>query len=90
MAKFLQLEITSVCTDIMSFLTYQLGTTLEYFHIPGWSWYWINTKEHLLQKIDEENRPHAGLAQEIGFGSAYLCSLPWLVKGALHLQKKRV
>jgi hypothetical protein len=32
MAKFLQLEITSVCTDIMSFLTYQLGTTIEYLH----------------------------------------------------------
>jgi hypothetical protein len=47
-----------------------------------------NTKEHLLEKIDEENRPHAGLAQEIGFGSAYLCSLPWLVKGAVHLHQK--
>jgi hypothetical protein len=31
MAKFLQLEITSVCTDIMmSFFMYQLGTSIEY------------------------------------------------------------
>jgi hypothetical protein len=26
-----------------------------------------------------------GLAQEIGFSTSNLCSLPWLVKGATHL-----
>jgi hypothetical protein len=30
--------------------------------------------------LDEENPTFAGLDQEIGFGSAYLCTLPWLVK----------
>ncbi len=33
-------------------------------------------------KLNEGNPTYAGLAQKNGFGSAELCMLPWLVKGA--------
>ncbi len=36
-------------------------------------------------KLDEENPTYAGMAQENGFGSAELQTLPWLVKGAAAL-----
>ncbi len=43
-------------------------------------------------KLDEEKSKCAVLAQENGFGSAFLHSLRWLVKGTItvgvHLQKK--
>jgi len=35
--------------------------------------------------LDEEKSIHAGLAQEIGFGSAELHSLRWLAKGTVTL-----
>ncbi len=31
-------------------------------------------------KLDEENPMYVSLAQENGFGSAELCTMPWLVK----------
>jgi hypothetical protein len=36
-------------------------------------------------KIYCEKSKCAGLAQEIGFSTPNLCSLPWLVKGAIQL-----
>jgi len=36
-------------------------------------------------KLDEENPTCAGLAHENGFGSAYLHTLSWLVKGTAAL-----
>jgi hypothetical protein len=36
-------------------------------------------------KLVEENPTFAGLAQGIGFGSASLRTLPWLVNGAAEL-----
>ncbi len=36
-------------------------------------------------KLDEENSIYAGLAQENGFGSTYLYTSPWLVKGTAAL-----
>jgi hypothetical protein len=41
-------------------------------------------------KLDEEKSKYAGLGQENGFGSAYVHSLWWLVKGPeiLHTCRK--
>jgi hypothetical protein len=50
-----------------------------YDHIVGARTKSVSIGDAAQVQLDEKNPTYAGLAQEIGFGTTYLCALPWLL-----------